>query len=75
MSFQGVSNPLGPSPATILVNDYVMRTVMAKMGYQFNLKDLSQFDALYLMECHRHYTKFEQDQRDAQLKKSEMRRR
>lgn len=45
---------------TLLVNDYILRVLMGKMGFSFDPKDLTQFEAAYLMEVHKVHNEIEQ---------------
>jgi hypothetical protein len=74
MAFNQVSNPFGSTAATLLVNDYAMKMMLGKMGFQFDPKDLSQFEAAYLMECHKHFNECENNKRQMEAAKMKKRR-
>ena len=65
-AFTKVPNPESSTACTLLVNDYVVRGLMGKMGFKFDPNDLTQFEAAYLMEVHKVYQEIEQNR----LKKS-----
>ena len=53
---------------TLLVNDYITRRTLAKLGVTFNGDDISYFEAQYLTYIHSEWTKLENDEMKKQNK-------
>ena len=61
LSFHGVLSPIGPNQATIIVNDYLEKKVLAKLGYKQDIQELSDFDAKCYLLCHSQFAKLEEE--------------
>ena len=51
MAYYGTTNPLGPSRATILVQEYLEKKMLKELGYSYDLNKLSCFDAEVARIC------------------------
>lgn len=59
----------------MLVNDYLYRKNLKKIGYAFNPNDLTDFEVQYLVLCESTFNKLESDKINNQMKKGKARRR
>ena len=61
LSYLGIDSPLGPNQATLIVNRFIEIKALKKIGYTFDPKDLSDFDAKCFVLCEQMFNKMEQE--------------